>query len=366
MTGALPPGRAATSPRSTTRRCPPARPLAVRAIAAAAAPTTGLPSSPTTLWCRVVYDFAVTHHRRRMPARPAPSALVPAVPRPRRLVRRAPRRVRSVRGRGRDRDPVRHVHRRTSVPRSPAGRRRRWRDPQGFFDPFLHSLEVIASYLPRLFALRRDPRARLRPGAPAARASRCRCSARSSSTRRGTGSASPARSPGCASRAGPATCWPTPCGRFVALSFFVVGLDALDPASGGRLLADLYAYLPRILVAAARAGRRLGGLGVRRAGGPRLGGQRGLAPGPAGERGRAVPGRRGRAGDGARAAGDRAGHRHRRVRRLVRRHRARVRPRLRAGRRGTRAAHARIQAADAGRGAGARAARSARSDWPHV
>ena len=41
---------------------------------------------------------------------------------------------------------------------------------------------------------------------------------------------------------------------FVALSFFVVGLDALDPASGGRLLADLYAFLPRILVAVAVLG----------------------------------------------------------------------------------------------------------------
>lgn len=36
----------------------------------------------------------------------------------------------------------------------------------------------------------------------------------------------------------------------VFLSFLVVGLDALDPDSAGRLIADFYAFLPRILIAA--------------------------------------------------------------------------------------------------------------------
>jgi len=48
----------------------------VRAIAAGGGPG-GAPPFPDDAWCRVVYDFAAAHHRRRMPAELLLSALVP-------------------------------------------------------------------------------------------------------------------------------------------------------------------------------------------------------------------------------------------------------------------------------------------------
>ena len=53
----------------------PATARAIRAIAAAAA--AGPPVFADDVWCHVVYDFAVAHHRRRMPADLLLSALVP-------------------------------------------------------------------------------------------------------------------------------------------------------------------------------------------------------------------------------------------------------------------------------------------------
>lgn len=120
---------------------------------------------------------------------------------------------------------------------------------EGFFAPLLRSLEVIASYLPRLFALvfilalgfllARLLRAIAAPLFRALRVDQAWDRLGLSGTFAGLRLARPI------SALLADGVW-----GIVALSFFVVGLDALDPASGGRLLADLYAYFPRILVAA--------------------------------------------------------------------------------------------------------------------
>ena len=124
---------------------------------------------------------------------------------------------------------------------------------QGFFDPLVRSLEVIASYLPRLFAfvailalgflLAQLARAVV---APLFRALKLDAAWDRLGLAGSFAGLRLARRP---SDLLADAVW-----GFVALSFFVVGLDALDPASGGRLLADLYAFLPRILVAAAVLG----------------------------------------------------------------------------------------------------------------
>ena len=122
-----------------------------------------------------------------------------------------------------------------------------------FFDPLLHSLSVIFSYLPRLFAfaailvlgfaLAQLLRAAVLPLFRALRLD-------AAWERLGlAGSFAGIRFGRKPSDLLADAVW-----TFVALSFFVVGLDELDPASGGRLLAELYAYLPRILVAAAILG----------------------------------------------------------------------------------------------------------------
>jgi hypothetical protein len=54
----------------------PATAREVRALANGAMPG-GAPDFTDQAWCRVVYDFAVAHHRRRMPAELLLSALVP-------------------------------------------------------------------------------------------------------------------------------------------------------------------------------------------------------------------------------------------------------------------------------------------------
>lgn len=126
-------------------------------------------------------------------------------------------------------------------------------NPQGFFDPLLRSLEVIASYLPRLFAfaailglgfvLARLIRAAIVPLFRAFKLD-------AAWERLGlAGSFAGLRFNRLPSDLLADAVW-----TFVTLSFFVVGLDALDPASGGRLLAELYAFLPRILVAMAVLG----------------------------------------------------------------------------------------------------------------
>jgi hypothetical protein len=117
-----------------------------------------------------------------------------------------------------------------------------------FFTPLLRSLEVIASYLPRLFALlfilalgfilARLVRAIAAPLFRVLRVDQAWERLGLAGTFAGLRLARP-----------PSALLADGLWGLVALSFFVVGLDALDPASGGRLLADLYAYLPRILVA---------------------------------------------------------------------------------------------------------------------
>ncbi len=123
-------------------------------------------------------------------------------------------------------------------------------NPQGFFDPLLRSLEVIASYLPRLFAfaailglgfvLARLLRAAV---APLFRALKLDAAWERLGLAGSFG--------GLRFHRRPSDLMADAVWAFVTLSLFVVGLDALDPSSGGRLLAELYAYLPRILVAAA-------------------------------------------------------------------------------------------------------------------
>ena len=119
---------------------------------------------------------------------------------------------------------------------------------EGFFAPFLHSLEIVGAYLPRIFALAAVLvlgfvlahllRALAQPLFRALRID-------AAWDRLGlAGSFAGLRLP-----VRPSALLADLVYGFVALSFFVVGLDALDPDSGGRLLADLYAYLPRLLVA---------------------------------------------------------------------------------------------------------------------
>lgn len=118
-----------------------------------------------------------------------------------------------------------------------------------FFSPLLRSLEVIASYLPRLFAfvlilalgflLARLLRAVVAPLFRALRVDQAWDRLGLAGTFAGLRLARP-----------PSALLADLVWGLVALSFFVVGLDALDPDSGGRLLADLYSYLPRMLVAA--------------------------------------------------------------------------------------------------------------------